>query len=188
MKAISVRVLLVRNWWMLALRGLIAVLLGIAAFVWPGLALAVLVGLFGAFALIHGIFSVLLAVGERHQSRRWWFLLVQGLVGTVVGIITFAWPVITVIAVLYLVAVWSLVTGLLELISALWLRSLLKDEWPLLLVGAISLVLGLILLFRPAASALAVLWLFGAYAIMFGVLLLIFAFRLRNLIEVRQET
>jgi uncharacterized membrane protein HdeD (DUF308 family) len=156
---------------MLDLRGLIAILLGLAAFVWSGLALAILVGLFGAFALIHGLFSVLLAVGERRQSRRWWLLLTQGLVGIAVGIIAFLWPTITARALLYLVAVWAIVTGLFELGAALWLRSLFKDEWPLLLVGAVSL---------------AMLWLFGAHAIIFGVLLL-FAFRLRYLIEVRRE-
>jgi uncharacterized membrane protein HdeD (DUF308 family) len=107
MKALNVRILLVRNWWMLALRGLVA-------FVWPGLALAVLIGLFAPFAWIHGLFLVLLAVGERHQSRRWWLLREQGLTGIAVGIITFVWPAITVLALLFLVAAWAIVTGPLK--------------------------------------------------------------------------
>jgi uncharacterized membrane protein HdeD (DUF308 family) len=187
MRSLSVRIRLVRNWWVLALRGLIAVLIGLCAFVWPAVALAVLVVLFGLFTLIHGLFTVWLAVGERRQSQRWWLLLIEGLVSIAVGVITFVWPGITVLVLLYLVAIWACLTGLLEIVTALWRWRTLKHEWPLLLVGAISLLLGLILLFRPAVGALALLWLFGAYAIIYGVLLLVFALRLRNLIEVRQE-
>ncbi len=187
MRALQVRILLVRNWWLLALRGLFAVLLGLCAFVWPGVALAVLVVLFGVFTLMHGLFAVWLAVGERRQSQRLWLLLIEGLASLAVGVITFAWPAITVLILLYLVAIWACLIGLLEIVTALWRWRTLKHEWLLLLVGAISLVLGLILLFRPTAGALALLWLFGAYAIITGVLLLVFALRLRNLIEVRQE-
>ena len=187
MRSLSVRIRLVRNWWVLALRGLIAVLLGLCAFVWPAVALAVLVVLFGAFTLIHGLFTVWLAVGERRQSQRWWLLLIEGLVSIAVGVITFVWPTLTIVVLLYLIAIWACITGLLEIVTALWRWRTLKQEWPLLLVGAISLLLGLILLFRPAVGALALLWLFGAYAIIYGVLLLVFALRLRNLIEVRQE-
>ncbi len=187
MRALQVRILLVRNWWLLALRGLFAVLLGLCAFVWPGVALAVLVVLFGVFTLMHGLFAVWLAVGERRQSQRWWLLLIEGMVSIAVGVITFVWPVITVLVLLYLVAIWACLTGLLEIVTAFWRWRTLKHEWLLLLVGVISLLLGLILLFRPTAGALALLWLFGAYAIISGVLLLVFALRLRNLIEVRQE-
>jgi uncharacterized membrane protein HdeD (DUF308 family) len=186
MRNVNVRILLVRNWWLLALRGLIAVLLGLCAFVWPGVAIAVLVVLFGAFTLIHGAFTVWLAVGERGQSQRWWLLLIEGLVSIAVGVITFVWPTLTIVVLLYLVAIWACVIGLLEIVTALWRWRTLKHEWLLLLVGVLSLLLGLILLFRPAAGALALLWLFGAYAIIYGVLLLVFAFRLRNLIEVHQ--
>ena len=186
MKSLQVRIRLVRNWWLVALRGLIAVLLGLYAFVWPGVALAVLVVLFGAFTLIHGFFTVWLAVGERRQSQRWWMLLIEGLVSIAVGVITFVWPAVTVLVLLSLIAIWASLTGLLEIVTALWRWRTLKHEWPLLLVGAISLFLGLILLFRPAVGVLALLWLFGVYAIIYGMVLLVFAFRLRNLIEVRQ--
>ncbi len=187
MRALQVRILLVRNWWLVALRGLLSVLLGLCAFVWPGVALAVLVVLFGVFTLIHGFFVVWLAVGERGQSQRWWLLLIEGLVSIAAGVITFAWPAITVLVLLYLVAIWACLIGLLEIITALWRWRTLKHEWLLLLVGAISLVLSLILLFRPTAGTLALLWLFGAYAIISGMLLLVFAFQLRNLIAVRKE-
>ena len=162
-------------------------LLGLCAFVWPAVALAVLVVLFGLYTLIHGLFSVWLVGGERTQSQRWWLLLIEGLVSIAVGVITFVWPTLTIVVLLYLIAIWACVIGLLEIVTALWRWRTLKQEWPLLLIGAISLLLGLILLFRPAAGALALLWLFGAYAIIDGVLLLVFALRLRNLIEVRQE-
>ena len=128
MRKVNVRIVLVRNWWLLALRGLIAVLLGLYAFVWPGVALAVLVVLFGAFTLIHGLFSVWLAVGERRQSQRWWLLLIEGLVSIAVGVITFA---LTIVVLLYLVAIWACVIGLLEIVTALWRWRTLKHEWPL---------------------------------------------------------
>ena len=103
MRAIHVRIRLDRNWWRLPLRGLISVLLGLSTFVWPGFALAMLVVLFGAFTLIHGLFSVWLAVGERRQSQRWWLLLIEGLVSIAVGVITFAWTAITALVLLYLI-------------------------------------------------------------------------------------
>jgi len=119
MRAIHVRIRLDRNWWRLPLRGLIAVLLGLSAFVWPGVALAVLVVLFGAFTLIHGLFSVWLAVGERSQSQRWWLLLIEGLVSIAVGVITFAWTAISALVLLYLIAIWACAIGLLEISSPL---------------------------------------------------------------------
>ena len=186
---------LVRNWWAVALRGLIAVLLGLAAFFWPGgigpQALAVLVPLFGIFALIHGLFALGIAAMERGQYGRWWFLehwwllLLEGVAGLAAGIITFAWPSISIAALLYVIASWAIVTGLLELGAAAWLRNVFSDEALLMVGGILSLIFGLVLMFRPDAPPLAVLWLFGAFAVSFGVLFSMFALRLRELIEVR---
>lgn len=188
-------IVLVRNWWALALRGLIAVLFGLAAFFWPGgigqQALAVLVPLFGAFALIHGLFAIGVAFMERGQYERWWALeywwlhLLEGAAGIAAGIITFAWPSIAIGALLYVVATWAIVNGLLELGAALWLRNAFGDEALLMVGGILSLIFGLVLVFRPQAPPLAVLWLLGAFAVSLGVLLLMFALRLRELIEVR---
>jgi uncharacterized membrane protein HdeD (DUF308 family) len=188
-------IILVRNWWALALRGLIAVLLGLAAFFWPGgigpQALAVLVPVFGAFALIYGLFAIAVAFMERGQYDRWWvlehwwLLLLQGIVGIAAGIITFAWPSIAIGALLYVIAAWAVVNGLIELGAAVWLRNVFSDEALLMVGGILSLIFGLVLFFRPDAPPLAVLWLFGAFAVSLGVLLTMFALRLRGLIEVR---
>lgn len=188
-------IVLVRNWWALALRGLIAVLLGLAAFFWPGgigpQALAVLVPVFGTFALIHGLFALGLAFMERGQYERWWvlehwwLLLLEGGVGIAAGIITFAWSSISIGTLLYVIATWAIVNGLLELSAAVWLRNVFRDEALLMVGGILSLIFGLVLVLRPDAPPLAVLWLFGAFAVSFGVLLTMFALRLRELIEVR---
>ncbi len=188
-------IVLVRNWWALALRGLIAVLLGLVAFFWPGgigpQALAVLVPVFGAFALIQGLFAIGIAFMERGQYDRWWglehwwLLLGEGVVGIAAGIIAFAWSSISIGALLYVIAIWVIVTGLLELGAAVWLRHVFRDEVLLMVGGILSLIIGLVLVFRPQAPPLAVLWLFGAFAVSLGVLLTMFALRLRELIEVR---
>ncbi len=189
-------IVLVRNWWALALRGLIAVLLGLAAFFWPGgigpQALAVLVPVFGIFALIHGLFAIGIALMERGQYKRWWvlehwwLLLLEGGVAIAAGIITFAWSSIAIGMLLYVIATWAIVNGLLELGAAVWLRNVFSDEALLMVGGMLSLIFGLILVFRPDAPPLAVLWLFGAFAVSLGVLFSMFALRLRELIEVRK--
>ncbi len=188
--------MLVRNWWVLALRGLIAVLFGLAAFLWPGgigpQALAVLVPLFGAYAVIHGIFAIGIAFMERGQFERWWvlehwwLLLVEGVVGIAAGIISFAWPSIAIGTLLYVIATWAIVNGLLEISAAVWLRNVFRDESLPLVGGILSLIFGLVRMLRPDAPPLAVLGLFGAFAVSFGVLLMMFALRLRDLIEVRE--
>ena len=172
MRTSQVRTLFVRNWWALALRSLIAMLLGLAVFVWPGLVLAVLLGLFGAFALIDGLFTVLPP---------------EGPVGTTAGVITLLWPAMSVLALLYLAAALAMVTGLLEIVAAIWIRHVIGLGWLLLLDGIVLMLLGLILVLRPATSASAILWLFGAYAVISGVLFLFFVFRLRNRIKIRRE-
>jgi uncharacterized membrane protein HdeD (DUF308 family) len=186
---------LVRNWWVLALRGLIAVLFGLAAFFWPGgigpLALAVLVPLFGIFTLIHGLFALGIAFMERGQYGRWWvlehwwLLILEGVAGIAAGVITFAWSPLSIGTLLYIIATWAIVNGLVEISSAMWLRDVFRDEALLIVGGILSLIFGLVLIFRPNAPPLAVLWLFGAFAVSLGVLITMFALRLRELIEVR---
>jgi uncharacterized membrane protein HdeD (DUF308 family) len=171
---------LARNWWALALRGLLAIVFGLIALLAPGLTLVALVIVFGAYALVDGVFGVVAAVRAAEAHHRWIWLLVEGLAGVAAGIITFVWPGITAVALLYLIAVWALVTGVLELIAGVHLRGHLASEWMLLLGGAASIVFGILLIVHPFVGALAVLWLIGIYAIVFGVLLLLLAFRLRR--------
>jgi uncharacterized membrane protein HdeD (DUF308 family) len=173
-------IVLARNWWALALRGLFAILFGIAAFAWPGITLGALVLLYGAYALVDGVFAIAAAVVGRTDGMPWWALVLEGVAGIAVGIMTFAWPGITALVLLYLIAAWAVVTGIFEIVAAVRLRKEIQGEWLLALSGILSVLFGFALVFNPLAGALAVVWLIGAYAIAFGILMIALAFRLRS--------
>jgi uncharacterized membrane protein HdeD (DUF308 family) len=167
---------LVRNWWTLALRGLLAVAFGIMAFVWPGITLSSLIILFAAFALADGVLALVAAVQQRGT---WWMLLIEGLVGIGAGVATMVWPGMTALALLYLIASWAVVTGVLEIIAAIKLRKVIEGELLLALSGVASIAFGVMMMVQPGVGALAVVWLIGAYAMVFGVSLIALGFRLR---------
>ena len=171
---------LVRNWWALALRGVVAVLFGLAALFLPGITLAVLIALFGAFALVDGIFAIVAAVRAAGRDASWWLLLAEGVFGVLIGILTFIWPGLTALVLLYFVAAWAIVTGVFEIVGAIRLRREIQGEWALIIGGILSVVFGLLLAVLPGVGILALLWIIGAYAVAFGVLLIILAFRVRN--------
>ena len=171
---------LARNWWALALRGLFAVLFGLVALALPGIALGALVLLFGAYALVDGVFAIIAAVRAAETHARWGSLAIEGIAGIIAGIVAFAVPGLTAIVLLYVIAFWAIVTGVFELTTAIRLRKEIKGEWTLALAGVASVVFGILLLLFPGAGALAVVWLIGAYALIFGGLLLVLAFRLRG--------
>jgi uncharacterized membrane protein HdeD (DUF308 family) len=172
---------LTRNWWAVALRGVVGILFGVIALVWPGLTLEILVLFFGAYALVDGVFAIIAAFTNRAGHDRWWVLLLEGLVGIAVGIITFLRPGLVTLVLLYVIAFWAIVTGVLEIVSAIRLRTEIQGEWMLALGGIASLVLGVLLLLFPAPGALTVAWLIGVYAIIFGAMLLGLGLRLRKL-------
>lgn len=175
--------LLARNWWALALRGVAAILFGLAAFFWPGLTLMVLVILFGAYALVDGIFALAASVRAMQQQNRWWPLLLLGIAGVAAGIVTFFYPGITAIALLFIIAAWAIVTGIFTVIAAIELRRHISGEWLLGLSGIASILFGILLIVQPGAGALALVWLIGIYAVIFGFLELGLAFRLRSVQE-----
>jgi uncharacterized membrane protein HdeD (DUF308 family) len=173
-----------RHWWVFALRGLAAVLFGILAFVWPLSTLTVLVLLWGAYALVDGALALVSAFRTDHDHR--WGLLLEGIVGIAAGIVTFLYPDITALVLLYIIAAWALITGVLELVAAVRLRKVIHNEWWLVLSGIASVLFGLVLLAAPGAGALAVVWLIATYAVVFGILMLGLAFRLHGMGERRQ--
>jgi uncharacterized membrane protein HdeD (DUF308 family) len=160
---------LARRWWAVALRGVSAILFGVIALAMPGITLVTLILLFGVFTLIHGV----VALFARH--------IAQGLIGILVGLVAFLWPGLTGVAFLFLIAAWSIVTGLFEIIAGIRLRKVISGEWMLILSGVLSLLFGLFVAMRPGAGALAIIWLIGAYAIVFGVMLVGLSFRLKGL-------
>jgi uncharacterized membrane protein HdeD (DUF308 family) len=169
-----------RNWWAVSLRGLAGILFGIITFFAPAISLAALVLLFGAYALVDGVLAIVSAVRHRGADR-WWLLLLEGLVGIAAGVLTFMWPAITAVALLYLIAAWALVTGAFEIAAAIRLRKAISGEWLLALSGIFSIALGVLLVLFPGPGALAVTIWIGAYAFVFGALLFALGLRLRGL-------
>ena len=163
------------------MRGLIAVLFGILTFIYPGISLTALVYLFGAYALVDGLFTIISAFNAPKGYRHWWVLLLGGVLGTIAGVLSFILPGITALVLLYLIAAWAIVTGIFEIAAAIRLRKEITGEWLLALGGVLSVLFGILLIAFPSTGALAVLWLIGAYAIVFGVLLIVLGFRLRKL-------
>ncbi|MDT5032550.1 MAG: hypothetical protein QOC94_2721 [Actinoplanes sp.] len=181
---------LTRYWWVVALRGALAILFGVTALVWPGITLFALVLIFGAYSLVDGVFTLAAALGRRDRGatdtggRTW--LFVQGVAGIVIGVLAFVWPGITALALLWLIGIWAIVIGVLEVIAAIRLRRELRREWLLGLSGAATALFGILLIAWPAAGVLTLIALIGISAVVFGVALLAFAVRLRR--QQRPET
>jgi uncharacterized membrane protein HdeD (DUF308 family) len=169
-----------RNWWVLVVRGVLAILFGILAFVWPGLTVFALVVLFGAFVLVDGIFALVAAFRAHGRGRRWGAFALEGVAGIVLGILTFFWPDVTAIALLYLIAAWSVVTGIFEIAAAIRLRKVIRGEFFLGLAGVLSILFGILVVVFPGAGAVAVVWAIAVYAILFGILLVALGIRLRR--------
>jgi len=175
---------LTRYWWVVALRGALAVLFGVTALVWPGITLFALVLLFGVYSLVDGVFTLAAALGWRDRGAtdtggRIW-LFVQGVAGIIIGVLAFVWPGITALALLWLIGIWAIVIGVLEVIAAVRLRRELRREWLLGLSGAATALFGILLIAWPAAGVLTLIALIGISAVVFGVALLAFAVRLRR--------
>ena len=169
-----------RNWGWIVVRGIAAVIFGVLALVLPGVTLAALVLLWGAYALADGIIALIAAFRIRDRGKPFWALLVVGILGIAAGILTFIWPGMTAIVLLAFIAAWSLVMGIFQIIAAVRLRKSIENEWLLGLSGLLSVIFGVLMLINPGAGALAVIWVIGAYAIVFGVLLIALGLKLRS--------
>ncbi|MFL5576716.1 MAG: HdeD family acid-resistance protein [Gemmatimonadaceae bacterium] len=169
-----------RNWWAVLFRGLAAILFGIVTFLAPGISLAALVLAFGLYAIVDGIFAIVSAIRHRGAIDRWWVLLLEGVAGLIAGVIALVMPGVTTFVLLYVIAAWAIVTGILEIAAAIRLRRAITGEWLLALSGVASVILGVLLVLYPRAGALAVVLWIGAYALVFGALLVGLAIRLRS--------
>ncbi|MBI3804624.1 MAG: HdeD family acid-resistance protein [Nitrospirae bacterium] len=173
--------LLTRNWWVLILRGVLAILFGVLAFSRPGMTLAALVLFFGAYVFVDGIFAIILALGGWEKRNDRWLLLLQGVIGVGIGILTFRAPGITAIGLLLYIAAWSLAIGVLQIAAAIRLRRSIEGEVWLAISGVASILFAAILMWAPAAGALALLWVIASYAIIFGATLIFLGFKVHGL-------
>lgn len=167
-----------KRWSLLLLRGLAAIAFGLLAWARPAASLAALVFLFGIFAIVDGILEISTAL-DRDEGR--WIPVLAGVISILVGVLTFMAPQVTAIVLLFYIAVWAMVRGVLDIVLAVRLRREIQGEWRLVLAGVASITFGALLLARPGAGALTIVWLIGAYAIVAGVLLTMFAFKVRSL-------
>jgi uncharacterized membrane protein HdeD (DUF308 family) len=174
-------VLLAKNWWSLVIRGLVAILLGLTTALWPRITLAALVQVFLTYTLFDGLIGIAGAVRATQAHERWWkALLIEGLTGVAIAIITMAWTAITALTLIYIIATWAFVTGIFEIAAALQLRQYIAGEWLLILSGVASFTLGTLMIALPLAGPPPIAAWIGAYGFISGALLIGLGFRLRS--------
>lgn len=172
--------LLSKYWWILLLRGIVAVIFGLTAYSWPGLTLAMLVFFFGAYAFVDGVFNVVNAIGGRKEHEHWWWLLLEGAIGILFGVLTFQNPGVTALVLLFYMAAWAIVTGTLRIVMAIRLRKEIEGELWMGLSGLASVLFGLLMMARPGVGALAVLWMIAIWSMAIGVFMILLSFRARS--------
>jgi uncharacterized membrane protein HdeD (DUF308 family) len=171
---------LARNWWALALRGALAILLGLIAFLTPGLFLVWIALLFAAYLIVDGVFAIIAGLRAAQRHERWWPFALEGLVDIVAGIIVFLLPAAGALAFVYVVSAWSIITGLFRIAAAIRLRKQIRGEWLLVLNGILSVAFGIVIALAPLIGLVVIAWTIGIYAIVFGIILVALAFRLRR--------
>ena len=175
------------NWWALALRAVVAIVFAVVAIMMPGPTLAAIVILFGIYAIADGVFAIVAAVKGVRRGERWGAMLFQGVIGVIAGAIAVFWPGIGALALTYLIAGWALVTGAFEIAAAIHLRKIIEGEWLLIIAGVLSILLGVLVAIYPGAGALLLVWWLAAYALAYGVVSLMLAFRVRSWVRAHPE-
>lgn len=170
-----------RIWWTVALRGVLAVLFGVVALFFTGRTLLALIYVFGVYAVLSGLVAIVAAVRAGEAHRRWGWLAIAGIVGVAAGIVSFLWPGLTALAVVLVVAAWAIIIGVAEIAFALSWPDTLAHPWLAALSGAVSVVYGVLLAVWPRSGAVALTWLLGIYAIIYGATVLYYAYRLQAL-------
>ncbi len=179
----SIAELFRHNWWVLALRGLAAVLFGILAFIWPGITIFTLVLLFGAYALVNGILALVISFKGPRRIRRFGSLIFGGLISVAAGVIAFIWPGMTAFSLVIVIAAWAVVNGIAEIVAAIRLRKEISGEWLLIVAGIASILFGVCLFLNPLIGALVLVWWIGGFTFAFGILLIVLGFRMRRAAE-----
>jgi uncharacterized membrane protein HdeD (DUF308 family) len=167
------------NWGALAVRGGAAVLFGLTALIWPGLTLAVLIVLYGAYAVVDGVFAVVAGLRAASGTHKW-LLLAEGALGVLAGLVVLFWPGITAVVLLYIISFWAIFGGVLRIVGALVLRREIDNEWTMALSGVLWVLLGIVLAVLPGAGLLSLAWLIGIFALGAGMTLIALAFRVRG--------
>ena len=170
-----------RNWWLFLVRGLVAILFGALAIIWPTPAWFALVMVFGAFALLDGILTIMAGIDFNRYFDGGWVFLLEGVAGIVIGVLTFIWPITAAHVLFYFIAAWAILTGIFEIAIATQIRHLVPGEWSMILAGILSVGLGILLFIFPGPGLIGIVWLIGIYAVVFGVMQIIFAARLNGL-------
>ena len=179
----SIAELFRHSWWVLALRGLAAVLFGILAFIWPGITIFTLVLLFGAYALVNGVLALVIAFKGPRRIRRFGSLIFGGLISVAAGVIAFIWPGMTAFSLVIVIAAWAIVNGIAEIVVAIRLRKEISGEWLLIVAGIASILFGVCLFLNPLIGALVLVWWIGGFTFAFGILLMVLGFRMRRAAE-----
>lgn len=169
-----------RAWWIVLLRGILSLVFGIVALIWPQLSLAFLVAVYAAYALVDGVLSVGAAIRGGGISPRWW-LAVGGLISIAAGVAALIWPGLTALVLIVLIGAVAIARGIFEIVGAIQLRKSIDNEWVLILSGGLSVLFGLLVIIAPGAGALALAWLIGLWAAVIGILLIALSLRLRKL-------
>ena len=169
-----------KYWWVILLRGLFAIAFGVVAIVWTGMTLKWLVYLFGAYVVVDGVLEVWNGFTNRGRHDRWWVDVLIGLAGVVAGVLVIALPELSALAVMYFIAAWMVITGVLQIIYAIRVRKEISNEWLIVITGVLSVLLGAFFFAFPGDGAISLVWLIGLYAIFFGGLLVLFAFKARK--------
>ena len=176
----SLSTMLQRSWWVLLVRGLAAIVFGVLTWMQPAASAVALLVIFGAYVLVDGALGVYGAIKNRNQSSHWWVMLIWGLAGVIVGVLTFINPAITGLVLTIYIGVWAVVTGVMQIIAAMRLRKEIEGEWLLVLSGLLSVVFGGFVLSQPMAGMMAMVWVIATYAVIFGVLMILLAFRVKK--------
>lgn len=172
---------LTERWWVPVVRGIAAIIFGVLALAAPSIGLLALVIMWGAYAIIDGVFNLVLATRAGRAGERWGWFVFEGIISIAAGVLAFVYPGITTLVLLYVIGAWAIVTGIAEIAAAVKLRRVVTGEWMLALAGVLSIAFGAVLFAYPTSGALAVVWLIATYAIIFGVLLVGLGMRLHRL-------